>query len=830
MKTKQFLTSIILFVLLCIASNVSAASEPGEKGSHIQKYSSGNLLPYEESLNNVAIEAGDNAPEKDSGANPSPDADYSDVYYTTADAEYYLTSDELLFIRPGLGLEILDVVIPADRHTEVTFRLTNSAGSPLDRLGMSTPGPVSTSFILSYIPAFEESYVAYTTRVQTSPDTQESAIQATTDSGGTYSDLGDGTYMYKFGTIVPEDYDTDATHTLGMYARRDLTEFNLDRYVANELDHFVPSGSSAPEPRSIVTTETCNGRCHDPLAIHGGSRQKVGLCILCHNATQDIDPDTGNSIDMPLMVHKIHMGANLTEGYTIVGYRQSVHDYSHVEYPAPINACEDCHTGGTPTENFPMVATPAAALVCDSSGAGETTLSWEHTSNVAIYVRFTYDEEPQLFTTGGPTGSAATGKWVRDGTQFDIHDLATRDLLQTVTVDASVFGCVGNAPGTPRGIAGVQHTNWMDRPSRKTCGSCHDYIDWETGEGHSDFNIVQVDDNTCDRCHEGDSGEEFDRSVKGSHTQIYRSVQLPGVVIDLMEITDTNPGEKPTVKFSAGSKSYPINPANMNRLRFSISGPNEDFDYYHSETVGTKAVADGDNWTYTFEAPLPTDAMGSYTLGVEGRNIIEMDFGEGDMSDEEDQAENSILAFAVTDSEADARREIVSDYKCESCHSTLSLHGDNRKNVNYCDTCHQPGATDAAVRPEDQLPSQTIHMKYMIHSIHRGEDLENGYVVYGYRSSLHDYGHVEYPGDLRNCEACHINDSQQVPTPDGLLPTITDYAWWSPMYPDSAACLSCHDDDDSAVHAWTNTAPFGESCGTCHGEGKPNAVDKVHAR
>ena len=46
----------------------------------------------------------------------------------------------------------------------------------------------------------------------------------------------------------------------------------------------------------------------------------------------------------------------------------------------------------------------------------------------------------------------------------------------------------------------------------------------------------------------------------------------------------------------------------------------------------------------------------------------------------------------------------------------------------------------------------------------------------------------------------------------------------------AAACLSCHDDDDTAVHAYTNTAFFGESCSTCHGEGKDAAVDKVHAQ
>ena len=215
--------------------------------------------------------------------------------YTTKDKENYLTPEQMLFIRPGLEVIIMDVNIPADRQTEVTFKLTDPAGLPLDRSGVFTPGPVSTSFILAYIPEGAEAYMSYTKRIQTSPITNESAEQATSDSGGTYTEVGDGVYKYKFGTVLPADYDMDTTHSLGIYARRDLREFDLDRYVTNELKHWVPSGMYAANPRSIVTTETCNGRCHDPLAMHGGSRQAIELCILCHNPYQDIDPDTGNS-------------------------------------------------------------------------------------------------------------------------------------------------------------------------------------------------------------------------------------------------------------------------------------------------------------------------------------------------------------------------------------------------------------------------------------------------------------------------------------------------------------------------------------------------------
>ena len=484
--------------------------------------------------------------------------------YTTKDSEFYLTPEQILFIRPGLVMEITDVVIPADRQAEVTFTLEDPEGLPLDRNGVYTPGPVSTSFIIAYIGAGEEAYYSYTKRIQTSPITGDSAEQGTSDSGGTYTELAIGHYVYKFGTVLPEGYDMDVTHTVGSYARRDLTEFDLDRYVDNPLYHFVPSGSAMAEPRDIVTTETCNGRCHDPLAIHGGARQEVGLCILCHNPFQDIDPDTGNSVDMPLMVHKIHMGAGLANGYNIIGYRQSNHDYSEVIYPAEIIECESCHTGGTPTENFPLVASPNPVPVCDGSSVGATLLEWGDLDSFEIHMD---SADGPLFAASSGAGSAMTGKWVGDGSVFVLVDQGSGEAIQTLEVNATGFGCVGNPPGASVGVAATDHTNWLDNPGRKACGACHDWVNWETGEGHGS-GIPQENDDSCGNCHKP-TGEEFDRSVKGSHTTLYSSAAFPNPIVEFIEVTNTGPGQNPTVVFSLKGKNGPISPSAMNRLRFN---------------------------------------------------------------------------------------------------------------------------------------------------------------------------------------------------------------------------------------------------------------------
>ena len=190
----------------------------------------------------------------------------------------------------------------------------------------TTPGVVSTSFVGARIPKDESQYVAYTTRTQTSPITGVSAIQAGTDSGGAYQQIGDGTYTYTFAKVLPADYDRAVTHTVAMYGNRNLTEFELGTQYSNAEYSWVPNGSPVTVVRDVVRTETCN-HCHDPLALHGGSRRHIALCVTCHTP-QTTDPDTGNTVDLKVMVHKIHSGPNLPsvkagKPYQIIGNQQS---------------------------------------------------------------------------------------------------------------------------------------------------------------------------------------------------------------------------------------------------------------------------------------------------------------------------------------------------------------------------------------------------------------------------------------------------------------------------------------------------------------------------
>ena len=267
-------------------------------------------------------------------------------------------------MRPGLILKIESATIASDGTIQAQFKLTDPQGLPLDRLGVTTPGAVSVSFIAATIPAGQTQYTAYTTRVQTSPITKVSATQAGTDSGGVFTQVGDGEYTYKFGTKAPSGMDRTATHSIGAYATRTLTDFNLGTQYSNDVFNFVPNGAKVTVVRDVVRTESCN-QCHDPLALHGGARQQVQLCVLCHQP-QTTDPDTGNTVDMKVFIHKIHMGVNLPSvqagtPYQIIGFGQSVNDFSTVVFPSDVRNCTICHTPAAAQSNNYITAQSRAA-------------------------------------------------------------------------------------------------------------------------------------------------------------------------------------------------------------------------------------------------------------------------------------------------------------------------------------------------------------------------------------------------------------------------------------------------------------------------------------
>ena len=275
--------------------------------------------------------------------------------FSAHEKAYYADPSVVAYVQPGLTIAVVSAKIAANGTISVDYKLTDPTGAPLDLTGVVTPGPIALSFLAAYIPSGQAQFASYITRVATAATGGATATQPAADSGGTTQTVSTGEYIYTFKTVAPSGFNANATHRIGIYGSRNLTQWDLGTNYADATFDFVPSGSGSPQPRDVVRTADCDA-CHgsavtatstNGLAAHGGSRRSVGLCIICHQP-QNSDPNTGNSLDMKVFIHKIHMGSSLPsvqagKPYQIIGFQNSVNDFSGVVYPANVERCQTCH-------------------------------------------------------------------------------------------------------------------------------------------------------------------------------------------------------------------------------------------------------------------------------------------------------------------------------------------------------------------------------------------------------------------------------------------------------------------------------------------------------
>ena len=685
--------------------------------------------------------------------------------FTPHDKAYYASEATVNFVRPGLTLKVVSATIAQDGTISVDYKVADPDGLPLDPAGITTPGAVSVSFLCAYIPKGQTQFYDYNTRVSAAATGTASATQASTDSGGTTKQVTDGEFIYTFKTkavgVNGTAWDPTATHRVGIYGSRNLTEFDLGtNYASNTLD-WIPAGGTPTNTRDVIRTASCN-KCHDALSFHGGSRIGMDLCIMCHQP-QTTDPNTGNTLDMKVMAHKIHMGSQLPsviagKPYQIVGYQNAVSDWSTVVLPSDPRRCAFCHE--------------------------------------------------------------------------------------------------------PTSVAGAtQANNWLTNPSRAACGACHDDVNFATGLNH--VNLPQVNDSQCTQCHIPQGELEFDASIIGAHTVPTQSLTNPGIVMTIVKVVNGVAGKAPTVTFT--SKDYSGAPVTMaqltggsNRLALVMAGPTTDYGYtsfgsdvitpgYVSENPVPTATCDsGGTCTYTFTHAIPAKATGTYAIGVEARRGSTLLPGTAQQQTSEYGAINKVVYFSVDGSPVVPRRTVVAVTKCNGCHSYLSLHGENRNQIEMCVLCHNPSENDASTRSaatvasDKALPPQSVNFALMIHKIHTGATMQTfnrTYIIVGFGGSHNDFTDVRYPAmtptggvaDTAKCYMCHVTGTEAI-FPIGKNAVLDTQGPISPVAATTSACTACHQNLSALAHAVAQTDPkFGESCDVCHAAGAAFDVDQVHA-
>jgi OmcA/MtrC family decaheme c-type cytochrome len=655
--------------------------------------------------------------------------------------------------------------------------------------------------------------------------------EATIELGtaGQFVDNGDGTYQYTFKTdlssVTGVSYDATLTHRVGFEIRGVTNSTSGDTINANSPVYtFQPSTGATTNiaQYDIVDDQDCKS-CHQVLQWHGGARTEIQYCVMCHNPSS-IEPSSGNSLDFKVMFHKIHMGLSLpsvsgksfegaavspTSDYYIFGFGNSINDYATTA--ATIAAIE---ASSPPTSSNPVATVPAVGTV----PCGEQT-----------GVQYYCVDYPQADASNNNATVSGPGQ------RFCVTCHNTND------------------PNTP------QAGNFASAPSMAACGSCHDNVNFATGQGHSAANLV-ANDTQCATCHGPTSMIDNGalQVVAAHQTPVDAAIQK--FQYSVVGLANTAPGQTPvaTIKvtdptnnnapYDITSPAGPFQNASS-ALNLDIAWNTIDINNIGSgSATGTTGTpnqpitisfgpgstptmnADG-SFTLAATTAIPATAAGSGIASLEGRAVVSLaNISGAGTTNTELGPQGDSLAFAITDASPTPRAAIVDIAKCDACHRDLTLHGENRTNdINLCVSCHNPNATDIMQHTAASgacavgTPDNPIDFKRMIHQIHASGDPyaygTTGVTICSFGGRATTFK-VIYPSDsnasLANCTACHESGTyypSQAVNAAGTtihanaaeLQTVVGDVVISPV---SSACSACHTDNTAMLHMTQNGGNF----------------------
>ncbi|MBI2849805.1 MAG: OmcA/MtrC family decaheme c-type cytochrome [Chloroflexi bacterium] len=687
-------------------------------------------------------------------------------------------------VIPGTGLhaEVSKVDIGADRKPVVTFFIHDGKHVPLKISDLDG----YPAFTLAYIKEDPTSkltqYVAYTVSdVKGAPYKFDGATiqpvlaevkgrpnvdpRATTPAFPAdhpqFKDLGNGNFTYTFSTVLPENFDRNATHRIGGQFTRATRTF-----AQNPTLDFVPAGGAVQLTRQVVTTASCN-QCHDPLSLHGGSRVETAYCVTCHTS-QNIDPETGNTPEFKVMVHKIHKSATLPSvvaggNYRIVGFNQTVFDWK-VVWPrfggssiGDVRTCTTCHGAPPVVTAFPNIKGMSAEDYAKLAPNADN-----------------YKTKPSRAACG-----------------------ACHDNIDFATGKSTIAG-KRDHPG------GAQQDD-------SACAACH------IADSGKEFDASVVGAHTI---------PAESKQVKGINVNIVRVTNTaPGQNPNIIFTAKDNAGKNLAIS-DITSLTFNINgpttdylqPPTTESATLSKVVIGADGNYSYTLTRAIPPEAKG-TWAIGIEARR-TEAI----IGNEGAttNVSGASYNPVAYIPVTDKVAVPRRQVVATENCNVCHEKIAfhgggrlntAEY-CELCH--------NPANVDV------PQLVPPTLGGPFAVPPESIAFKLMIHRIHTGEELTRDFTIYRTRG-VFNFNEIGFPGDRSNCAKCHVGTSYTLPLPETAANVLAPREFYSPLGPAAAACLGCHDNKPASVHAKTMTdSVLGEACANCHGRGKDFDVQKVH--
>ena len=685
-------------------------------------------------------------------------------HFSPREKGFYADTASVQYVNPGLVITVTGATIAANGTITAQYTLTDPTGLPLDSTGVGTPGTISTSFVAAYIPNSGEQYTAYTTKAA-SGTLIASETQPGADSGGTTTFLGSGAYQYVFGTKAPAGFDPTATNTIGIYGSRNLTAYGLTTNHASTTFNFVPNGAKVTHTRDLIETSSCN-QCHEQLSAHGGSRRGVSLCVMCHTP-QNVDPNTGDTVDFKSFIHRIHMGSSLPSvvagGTFAITNSFGTSNYSTVVDPASAQRCEVCHQQTTGAAQATAFMTEPTRVACGSCH-----------DDVNFATGANHPGGFQLDDTQCADCHIPQGETPFDASILGAHVVATDTAaFYPQNPDTLISGlnvAITGVTNTKAGSAPVVAFTLLDNNKNPIALSALGSLSFTMAGPATDF----------------------------GYTIFGTSTSTPGYVTE---------SAMTAAKCSAnGSCTY----------AFTNVIP--------AKAAGTYAIGAEARITQTILAGTTSSQSVEYGafnpvsyFSVDGspvtprRTIIQM---------------SNCNTCHVALSEHGTLRSNVQ--YCVMCHNPSNTDAVTRatapapyvnqppQGINFNLLVHRIH-DGVNVTADGGQPYTVVGYMGSINNF-------SGVLFPG----LSPTGAA---ADLANCAFCHVNSSEQADLAlTGLNPVTDPQGLINPVQPFSSACSGCHVDIPSASHFLSNSNSLGESCNVCHGTGAAFSVDSVHAQ
>ena len=582
--------------------------------------------------------------------------------------------------------------------------------------------------------------------------------------GYAVTDNGDGTYAVKFGANIKANtkvvYDAALTHrvvvgvrsvavpgvvgkTAGAYLGpiNPLTGLVFASFTningTNLHYDFTPAASGAGTmlkdasgnqafARDNVTIAACN-QCHQKLEYgfprgnntsgHFGSRTDTKTCVMCHTPQ-----NTAGGGDFTKFIHKVHMGSELA--VTEKKFWSATENYNAFEYPQDQRNCAQCHKGAV--ANSQLNPSRKACGSCHNGvdfaagtnhglGGPRTDDKLCNTCHDNAYINYWHQPvikpDTASIYSGGTNSNTnasytATAGVLPDGAT-KISYVVTSVTRNATTGNPSItFKFQKKAPTDAAPVDVVFNT-----PSATVTEMMNGFV----GSPSVYFAFGVAQDGIA-------APADYNATVSTYIKNLWRGdhKDMKGVALAPLQADGT------MVKNADGTYTITLTNAVIPATATMLTG--------------------GIGYTYSLAAtqPLTQIDLARYPYTANAATVNAGVGGVGGLSVPPANVWKVATGFT-------GRRLITDTAKCNACHGALGVkptfHAGQRNDAQTCTFCHNVNRTNSG---------WPVNINYDVHAIHNGSSGQRTNKFSWEASAGAKFWEVGYPGQLRNCEGCHI--------------------------------------------------------------------------